>query len=411
MTEPAAAPGALAGIRVLDLSGQMGNYCGKLFAELGADVVLVEPSGGSPLREMPPFAGDQPDIERSLTFYANNTSKRGIQLDLDTPAGQEILRDLASDAVLVIETGPPGRMTTRGLDYQALSARNPALVVTSITPFGQTGPYASYPADDLTCMALGGLLQLAGYADGPPVRPAEDQAYAAGNLFGAVASMLAVTGAEATGQGQHVDVSIQECVTMALENAVQFYDLEHFVRRRSGGAQRNAGYGVFPCADGYVYLIGAGIGGNRFWRNLVDWLTAEGVDGAHRLRGDDWHNRGFVESDAAKALFAEVFEPFSRTRTKAALYREAQRWRVPLCPVNSPAEVVRSRQLAHRGFFVEACGFGRTFAMPGAPYVLSATPWRASGPAPRLGQHTDEVLIAAGYADRLPALRAEGVIG
>ncbi|MQA03805.1 MAG: CoA transferase [Streptosporangiales bacterium] len=389
----------------------MGNYCGKLFAELGADVVLVEPLDGSPSRRLPPFAGDEPGVENSLTFFAHNTSKRGVQLNLDTARGQEILRELAADADLVIETESPGTMRERGLDHASLGAKNPALVTTSITAFGQTGPYADYPADDLTCLAMGGLLQLAGYADGPPVRPADDQAYAVANLFAAVSSMLAVTGAELTGRGQHVDVSVQECVTMALENAVQFYDLEGVVRRRHAGQQRSAGYGVFPCADGYIYLIGAGIGGNRFWRNLVAWLTAEQVDGVEQLGGDEWDAREFVESEAAKSTFAAVFEPYARARTKAHLYEEAQRWRVPLCPVSSPAEVVRNRQLAYREFFVSIPAFGRSgVQVPGAPYVLSETPWRLRGLAPSLGQHTDEVLSAAGYADELSALRVEGVI-
>ncbi len=406
-----AVEGALAGLRVLDLSGPLGNYCGKLFAELGADVVLVEPPGGSALRHEPPFVGDEPGIERSLSFAYNNTSKRGVRLDLDRREGQEVLRDLAAGAALVIETERPGRMADRGLGHADLSRDNPALVTTSITPFGQTGPYAHFEADDLVCLAMGGLLYLGGYADGEPVQAGQQQAYAAGNLFGAVASLLAVTAAETTGRGQHVDVSVQESVVMGLENAAQFQDLEGRIRRRTGGQQWRAGAGVYPCTDGYVYLLAGGIGGNRFWPNLVAWLTEEGVARADELRGEQWGERDFVEAEETKALFSEIFLPFVRSRTKAELYRDAQKWRVPLCPVNAPTDILDSAQLRHRNYFVQAPWLGPFAVMPGAPYALSETPWQLKGPAPRLGEHTEQVLGELGYpAERVARLREAGVI-
>ena len=404
--------GALAGLRVLDLSGPMGNYAGKLFAELGADVVLVEPPGGTALRHEPPFADDRPGLERSLPFLYNNTSKRSLRLDLDHPDGQQVLRDLAAGADLVIETDTPGRMAARGIGHADLSRVNPALVTTSITPFGQTGPYAHHEASDLVCLAMGGLLYLGGYVDGPPVQVGQQQAYAAGNLFGAVASMLAVTAAEMTAHGQHVDVSVQESVVMGLENAAQFQDLEGRVRRRTGGRQWRAGAGVFSCVDGYVYLLAGGIGGNRFWPNLVAWLDSEAVPRVDELRGEQWGDREFVEAEQNRDLFAEIFQPFAESRTKADLYRAAQKWRVPLCPVAKPSDILRSAQLRHRDYFVSVEGpDGRPAVMPGAPYALSETPWRLTGRAPRLGEHTVEVLHELGCsAERVAQLRKTGVI-
>jgi benzylsuccinate CoA-transferase BbsE subunit len=402
---------ALAELRVLDLSGPMGNYCGKMFAELGADVVLVEPPDGTPLRHEPPFADDEPGPERSLAFFANNTSKRSVRLDLEQEPGQAAFRDLAERAHLVIETAPPGWLSDRGIGYDDLRLRNPALVLTSITPFGQTGPYAGFEADDLVCLALGGMLSLGGYADGPPVRTAQNQAYAAGNLFGAVASMLGVIEAEGTGEGQHVDVSVQEAVVMGMENAVQFYDLEGRIRRRTGGQQRQAGAGLFPCADGFVYMLAGGIGGNRFWPNLVEWLRAEGVENVDAISGPEWGRREFVDLQSSKDLFASVFHPFCADRSKADLYHAAQRWRVPLCPVNSPADIVASAQLRARDYFVSIPGLGRDQVLvPGAPYVLSETPWSTCS-APGLGEHTDEVLAEIGYApDLIRELREKGVV-
>jgi benzylsuccinate CoA-transferase BbsE subunit len=403
---------ALAGIRVIDRSGPQGNYCGKLFAELGADVILVEPPGGTALRGEPPFvAGRDGDPEASLRFLAYNTSKRSVALDLGQAAGQEILRDLASTADLLIETDPPGWAVARGIGYQDLAGHNRRLVITSITPFGQDGPYSGYPADDLTCLAFGGLLSLGGYADGPPLQAAGQQAYAAASVFAAVASMLALLQAEASGQGQHIDVSVQECVVMGLETAIQAYDLEGRVRGRTGGITRRAGSGIFPCRDGHVFLMASGLG-ERFWASLLDWLDDEGAVGMEALRGDAWTRLSYLETDEAKDSFFTVFDAFCQQYTKAELYRRAQKWRVPLCPVNTPGDVVSSAQLTGRQFFVEhPLPHGGAALMPGAPYRLSQTPWRMTRSAPRLGQHTGEVLRELGYSgERIGGLRRMGVI-
>lgn len=405
------APAALDGIRVLDVGGAMTNYAGKLFAELGADVVLVEPLEGGQLRRQPPFADDADDPERSLAFFYRNTSKRSIAVDLDHPEGAEVLRRMAARADLLIEDAQPGLMATRGLSADRLIEARPQLVVTSVTPFGQDGPYANYEHSDLVMMAYGGLLWMGGYTNGPPVRAVGDQAYVAGNLFAAVASLTAVMHAEATGQGQHVDVSVQESVTMGLENAAQFYDLEGKVRRRFGGEQRQAGFGVFPCADGEVFLIAAGIGGNRFWPNMIAWLADAGIADAHLLEGDQWSDRDYVATDEAKALFWRIFTDLSMKHTMKELYRDSQVWRVPLGPMNKPSDLYANEQLAYRNYFVDVEAFGRTVAVPGAPYVLTETPWKLRRPAPAIGAHTDEVLAEAGYeTDDIARLRQRKVV-
>jgi crotonobetainyl-CoA:carnitine CoA-transferase CaiB-like acyl-CoA transferase len=417
-TPDAAANGAsaaLAGIRVLDLSGLAGQYCGKQFADLGADVILVEPVGGSSVRREGPFLDDRAHAEFSLQFAYFNAGKRGISVDLDRPEGQQIMRQLARDADLIIESEKPGLMERRGLGYASLVASNPKLVMTSVTPFGQTGPYANYEAEDIVALALGGLLYLGGYPDTSPIAAYGNQAYLAAAQFASVASMMALLaadeGAETT--GRHVDVSIQECVTMGLETAIQFYDLEKTVRKRASGEQIMAGVGVFACTDGQIYLMAGGIASTRFWENLVNWLVDEGVDGARQLLEPAWESHDYLSTPEAKTIFRDLFAPFAEKHTKAYLYQTGQSRRIPICPINTPRDILTSRQLEYRSFFVSQkhTASGRMLTVPGAPYQLQETPWRQHRPAPRLGEHTSEILAGLGYdAAARAALLKSGVI-
>lgn len=385
---------ALAGLRVLDLSSAAGQYCGKLFADLGADVILIEPPGGSPVRHQGPFIDDAHHPQAGIPFIYLNTSKRSLCLDLDRHDDRQVFRRLAAGADLVIDTEKPGRMAARALGWEHLSQLRPSLVHTSITPFGQSGPYAHWEADDLVLLALGGLLSLGGYADGEPIAVYGHQSCAAGSLFAAVASMAAVLGAETSGRGDFIDVSLQEAVVMALENAAQFYDLEKVVRGRTGGKQAVSGNGQFPCRDGYVYVLGRGISSPQFWINTVKWLNDVNVEGAADLRQPCWTERDFIFSEPAKERFAQIFSAFAGSRTKEELYREAKARRIPLAPVCAPSDVLKSEQLRYRGFFTSAWNdfARRNITLPGAPYQLRETPWRIARPAPALDQHRQEIL-------------------
>jgi benzylsuccinate CoA-transferase BbsE subunit len=385
--------GALSGIRVLEIPGAMTAYCGKLFADLGAEVILVEPRGGTHTRERTSVRSRD-----SLRFAYLNAGKRSIELDLDSATGQHAFATLAAQAALILESERPGVMRSRGLAFDDLQRRAPGLVYTSITPFGQSGAYAQYQAEDLVLLAMGGLLSLAGFVDSAPTRVWGDQAILAAGQFAAVGSVAAVYHAEARGQGQYVDVSAQECVVMGLENAAQFVDLEGTVRKRAGGAVRFAGTGIFPCADGEVFAMAAGVGEPRFWRNTVAWLRDEGVAGVDEIADDKWSNYRFLATPEAKAVFRKIFAPFALPRTRDYLYHEGQRRGTPIVPVASASDLVSHRQLAHRGFFVPFPGPGNTpgSLMPGAPYKLHGTPWSVQGPAPMPGEHSREIAAAFG---------------
>ncbi|HEY3749526.1 MAG TPA: CoA transferase [Pseudonocardiaceae bacterium] len=385
--------GPLAGLRVLEISGLLGEYAGKLLADHGADVVLVEPPTGAPRRSLGPFLDDQPGQENSLSFAYYNTNKRSVTLDLTQEQDRAHFRRLAADTDVVLDgTGDVGHLDRLGLGHDVLAADNPKLVTTVVTPFGADGPYADYESTDLVLMAMGGLLSLGGYADGIPVRAGGDQAWLAAGQFAAVGTMIAALQADATGQGQVVDVSAQEAVVMAHENAVQFYDLEHVVKHRNGGQARQAAVGVYPCQDGHVYLLAKGLG--VFWDELVSWLESEHVEGASSLRDPKWKDDDFAASEPGKAEFLEIFSRLALNRTKAQLYEAAKRVRLPLCPINTAADLVASPQLAARDYFtdVEHPASGRTLRMPGAPFKLTGSPIAPPRPAPRLGEHTAAVL-------------------
>ena len=411
--KPGTAPRALDGLRVLEIASPLTAYCGKMFADLGADVVLIEPPGGCRLRRERPFLDDHPGPEMSLAFAYHNTSKRGITLNLAAEEGCALFRKLAGAADLILEAEKPGVMAQRGLDYATLARANPRLVMASISAFGQTGPYSQFEAEDLVGVAMGGLLYLGGYPDAAPIRAYGGQALLGASMYGAVGAMLALTEAELTGEGQQVDVSMQECMVMAMENAVQFFDLEGTVRKRYAGIQRFAGTGVFECRDGYIYMMAGGIGANKFWSFSLQWLLDEKVPGAERLTAERWNDIDYLLTDEAKRIFSEVFAPWARTRTKAELYHEGQRRHIPLAPINTPADIMGSEQLAHREYFVRVPHpqRGEPLLMPGAPYKLTGTPWRITRPAPRLGEHNAEVFGAAGVASReLEQLAGAGVV-
>lgn len=393
---------ALSGLRVLDFTGDSTQYCGKMFAQLGAEVLLIEPTAGSSSRYNGPFLGSQPHKERSLGFACFNQGKRGMCLDLGREEAQKIVRQLVAQADIVIEAEPPGRLPSYGLDFASLQKESSGLIMTSITPFGQTGPYAHFQGGDMVALALGGLLNLGGYPGHAPIAAYGNQALLAAAQFAAVATMMAVWDAESRTKdkvGYHIDVSVHESVVMALENSVQFVELENTIRKRNGGEQRLAGTGVFPCKDGMIYLMAGGIASNRFWGATTEWLIAAGATDAGCLRAKCWDDQRYLATDDAKRIFSDIFLPFAANQTKAELYAEGQRRRIPICPVSTPADLITNRQLVYRDFFQSTTHTytNEPLTVPGAPYMLSATGWQLGRQAPTLGEHTSEVLTSLGY--------------
>lgn len=421
----------LGDIRVLDLADQKAVYCGKLLADLGADTIKIERLGGDPMRGVGPFFHDEPDPEKSLYWFQFNTSKRGITLNLETADGCEILKQLARTADVMVETFPPGHLDEMGLGYSVLSQVNPRLVLASITPCGQTGPYCDYKGSDLIAQAMGGLMYLAGFPDDPPYKLHGSQAYHSASVQAAVGIMVALYARELTGRGQHVDVSMQESVLMAQESAMQYYDLrKEILQRNATEAPVISGIGLYPCKDGHIWsfvVAGAGAG----WDVVVDWMDSEGMAGdlkdpeweeVFRLMGDLRALEALAADPAALAStlanFAhinEVLGAFIMSHTKKEVYEVAASRRVMMVPVQSPKDLLESTQLEALGYFVEVehPELGATLKYPGAPcYHISDAPWRISRRAPLVGEHNLEIYEGElGFSrEQLAALKQEGTI-
>jgi benzylsuccinate CoA-transferase BbsE subunit len=400
---------ALHGIRVLELADASGVYCGKLLADMGADVIKIERPGGDATREIPPFWGDEPRPERGLFFLYTNTSKRGVTLDVARPEGQELFKTLARTAHLVVETFPPGRLDDLGLGYEALREAKPGLVLTSISGFGQTGPYRDFASSDLVASALGGAMYVTGEENDPPVRLAGFQALITASSFAAVGSMIALHHSAASGEGQHVDISLEETVASVSHicGPGKWREDGMIPRRRGTSLFHSVPSGTYPCRDGLVYVT---VNRPRHWKALAQWIHE--VTGNHEVLDPMFEGTAFNRQPYRELLDLFLSELTSQLSVDE-VYHEGQRRHIAFTPVNGAASVARDPQLAARGYFVELDhpGAGR-LRYPGAPYRHAETPWAMRGPAPGVGQHNQEVYGGELGLDakRLRALERDGII-
>lgn len=409
--------GNLDGYQILDLTSEAGFLAGKLLGDLGADVLKVEPPDGHPARRRAPFVGGTADSERSILWLALNTSKRGITLDLDTARGREIFLSLCRHADAVIESaGPtsPESLAARGLRYDTLRAENPKLVVCCISPFGQTGPYSTFRGSDITAVAMGGNMYPTGNPDRAPVRCSLPVAYYHGGIEAAVGVVFALWGRETQGEGQFVDVSLQETMLMPNMTSPTQFLLTGFKGGRVGGGFRG-GKAFFrelwPAADGYVsFALRGGPARIPGIIALVGYMDECGMAPAV-LKTRDWtkynHNTiSQAEVDDIEAALGAFF----RSKPMAELFAAACDRNLMLAPANTAREILASRQLAARAFFVQLddAARGITLTYPGAFAKTSLGNVAVRFPAPMLGQHNREVYGALGLD--VDALAAAGVV-
>jgi crotonobetainyl-CoA:carnitine CoA-transferase CaiB-like acyl-CoA transferase len=388
--------------RVLDLTDSGALFCGQILADLGADVIAVEPPGGSAARRIGPFRGDRPDPAGSLFWWSYSRSKRSLTLDLETEPGRDRFRRLVRTADFMIESFPPRYLDRLGIGYATLSALNPRLVMVSITPFGQQGPKADWAATDLTAQAASGVLLLTGDEDRPPLRLPCEQAFLHAGAEAAVGALIANAARERDGVGQHVDVSVQTAAMMTTQSAILTWGWDKVIRfTRSAGGVRTGKLRlrfVYPCADGYVsvtFLFGNVMG--PYTQRLFEWMHEKGfVDKA--TRDKNWIDyltlvRSREEPISEVDRCQEAIERFTLAHTKAELAAEAQRRRLLIVPVSTTADLAGSTQLDDRGFWTDVAypELGKSVTCPGPFAKFSATPIRYQRRPPLPGEHNDEV--------------------
>jgi len=402
----------LAPYRVLDLSQELGAYCGRLLADLGADVIKIEPPQGDPARRLGPFYHDQPDEERSLFWFIHEAGKRGITLDLTTESGRSLFKRLLAKADVVVESFSPGYLDSLGIGPATLLAEKPDLVVTSITPFGQSGPYQRYQASDLELMALSGCMSVAGEPDKPPVRVTHPQASYWAGTYAAAGTVLALIHRGNTGEGQQVDVSAQAALVSALGHAPAFWDLNREDQKRHGvylagrsvtGAKMQV---LWPCRDGYLnFIIYGGETGRKTNQELVKWMLEKGMDVPAFLREKDWarFNIATVTQEEIDKI-ETVIGPFFAQVTKDEFYEGVIDRDMLGFPVGTPGDMLKDPHLEARGFWqpIHHPDLNATLSYPGP---FTHFPDVEMGPrhrAPKLGEHNEAI-----YRDELGLSREE----
>jgi crotonobetainyl-CoA:carnitine CoA-transferase CaiB-like acyl-CoA transferase len=408
----------LHGLRALDLTDALGYLCGRLLADLGVEVIKVEPSGGDPGRALPPRYRAPDGEPHGLYWRAMNAGKLGVTLALDHPGAAGVLGRLADRVDFVLESFPLDSAAARLV--AELAAARPRLVHTSVTPFGDRPPGRALHADDIVISAMGGPMYLCGDADRAPLRLPLWQTFCHAGAEAAVGTLLAHLARGRTGRGQHVVVSAQAAMAWTLMNAQAFPVFHGDYLRRSGpfvgsrGVRRRM---VFPCRDGYVSLLLMGGQGSPPTRALMRWMDEEAMlpdwlrDWPWERWEPGWAMEVSPQAQAEMVRIEETVEAFLRTRTKAEIYREGIRRRILVAPVATVADIVGDPQLAFREYFrpVEDRTLGATPRVPGPFARLSATPLADPRRPPAPGEHNAAVYGALCGLDH-GALRRDGVI-
>ncbi|MCX5994353.1 MAG: CoA transferase [Chloroflexi bacterium] len=345
MSSSSAYSAPLSGIRILDLAEDSAGFCSRLLADMGAEVVKVEPPGGCPSRQTGPFVNDQPGADGSLSFWYHNLGKNSITLDPENGQDRQKLLQLAASSDALVESFRPGYLEGIGLGYSELSAANPGLIMASVTGFGQSGPYAQYKSSALIAAASGGQMYVCGRPGNPPLKPYGDQPYYTASLFAACGILLALRCRELTGRGQHIDISLQEATAAALEHVLVQYFYAKTVPARQGSLQWNAASDIFPCHDGHALLTFS-----REWDTLVELLGSK--DMADGLEHPSWRDADFRRQHTGK--IQEIISSWTCLQDKGEVFRLGRDMRFPWAAVNSLRDVMDNEQLRERGYFVKA---------------------------------------------------------
>ena len=403
---------AMTGVRVIELAGERVAFAGKLMADMGADVIVVEPPGGDPTRAYPPFIDDEPGENRSLFWMHYNTSKRGVVIDLDEPTGRDQFRALVATADILIEAEPRQRLAQLGIDYPDLEKVRSDLIHIAITPYGRDDPQSDLPATDLTLMAASGPPWSCGYDDHtlPPIR-GQMQATHTACHFAMMSALTALLYRGGGGSGQFIDVSMTACSNVTTEAAsYSWLVAEQTVQRQTGrhASATPSGETQQLCADGRYANTGVPPRQPREFAALNAWLTETGLvdelpEAVFLEMGANWEGpfelSKLGEDDEITAIFGAgraALRLIAERVSAQDFFMGCQRAGLAVGVVNSPEEAFEDEHFKARGFQVSVHHdeLDRDIVYPGAPYTLRGSPWQISRRAPMLGEHNDEILVS-----------------
>jgi benzylsuccinate CoA-transferase BbsE subunit len=404
--------------RALDLTDENGFLCGKILADLGVDVIKIEKPGGDDSRRLGPFWADIPEPEKSLYWFAYNSNKRGITLNIASQDGNQVFRELVKNSDFIIESFQPGYLKNIGLDYEVLDSIKKGIIVTSITAFGQSGPYKDYKATDLITMSMAGFLNQTGDPDRAPLQMSIPQACLLASADGAVGTMIAYYHRERSGLGQQVDVSMQQSAAWFLANLIPALELNGSIIKRSGiyrlGNTNTIQRQVWNCKDGYVFyfMLGGKVGSKTF-RELVNWMETEGM-ATEFLLNMNWDNldMGNALQDTVDKI-SKPIESFFLTHTREEIARESNIRHMSICPLSNMKDLLLDKQLEARNFWVQInhpelntnINYPREFVKSSIGSCSTRTR------APLIGEHNEEVYAEIGITKRdLVVLKESGII-
>jgi benzylsuccinate CoA-transferase BbsE subunit len=398
----------LSHLRALDLTDDKGFLCGKILADLGVDVIKIERPGGDPSRLKGSFWEGQPDPEKNLYWFAYNNNKRGITLDIEKAKGQEIFKKLVATADFIIESFPPGYLDKLGIGYENFN-NNKKLIWASITPFGAEGPYKDYKDSDIVVMGMSGTLYQTGETDGPPVHVSVPQACLHAGADAAVGCMIAYYHREKTGEGQHVDVSMQQSAAWFQANAVPVWELNKAILKRAGafraGTSKNVGQRqVWPCKDGYVFFnVIGGRTGAKTLSALVSWMDREKM-ATEFLLHLDWDN--FDMFTVTREEMDNISGPigkFFMQHTGKELLEGAVKMGVSIGPLSSMQELLTDKCLKEREFWtvIEHPELKTSITYPKEFVRSSEVDCSTKLRAPLIGEHNEEIYREIGISDQV----------
>jgi len=408
----------LSGFRALDLTDEKGSACGKILAALGVETIKVEKPGGDPARAIPPFLHDESGPEKSLHWFAFNTDKRSITLNLEASQGQGLFRKLVEKADFVLESFTPGYMDNLGLGYEALRQVNPRIIVTSITPFGQKGPYAQYKGSELIASAMSGVLATNGDPDRPPVREGPDSIYFRSDAAAALGTVIAHYYREMTGEGQQIDVSLQEVAVSRTSSNLVVWEFDKLLIKRNATIRTigaRATQWLWQCKDGYAFWpYMGGKGGARGNRALSQWIDDDGLENPLK-KVTNWEEFDFAAISREELdVHQEAIRNFFMNHTKKEIAEEGLRRKINAAVINSPADVLEDPQLRARSYWVdlEHPELDTNLAYPKYFFLCNQTENFAGQRAPLIGEDNQDI-----YANELglssteiAALKQAGVI-